>query len=201
MLASAKDQIAEKSFIKNPEDRLPSLQDKLKSVDNQLQNSAYKAAYNKLTNDVRPRVEEWLHDDAAVPANYYTKSELLELIDDVIARLKALYDVYDDLPGCGPPDDHPGQGPPDDHPGRGPLEDTPGRDPPDEPLAVTRQTTIRPAVAHRMTTMTRGGNHRTMTTTVETAVIVQGPARSSQFRSDEALLGSFPVGITQMRTI
>ena len=133
LLASAKDRIAEESFVKNPEDRLPSLQDKLESVDNQLQNSAYKAAYNKLTNDVRPRVEEWLQDDAAGPANYYTKSELLALIDDVIARLEALYDVHDGHPGCGPPDDHPGQGPPDDHPGRGPPEDTPGRGPPDDP--------------------------------------------------------------------
>ena len=133
LLASAKDRIAEKSFIKNPEDRLPSLQDKLDSVDNQLQNSSYKAAYNKLTNDVRPRVVEWLHDDADVPANYYTKSELLALLDDVISRLEALYDVHDDLPGCGPPDEHPGQGPPEDHPGRGPPEDTPGRGPPDEP--------------------------------------------------------------------
>ena len=133
LLASAKDRIAEESFIKNPEDRLPPLQDKLESVDGQLQNSAYKAAYNKLTNDVRPRIEEWLHDDADVPANYYTKSELLALLDDIIARLEALYDVHDELPGCGPPDDHPGQGPPEDHPGRGPPEDAPGRGPPDDP--------------------------------------------------------------------
>ena len=114
LLASAKDRIAKQSFIKNPEDRLPSLQGKLDSVDNQLQNNAYKAAYNKLTNDVRPRIEEWLHDDAAVPANYYTKSELLALIDDVIARLEALYDVYEDNQGRGPPEEHPGRGRPDD---------------------------------------------------------------------------------------
>ena len=142
LLASAKDRMAEESFIKKPEDRLPSLQDKLESVDGQLQNRAYKAAYNKLTNDIRPRVVEWLHTDADVPANYYTKSELLALLDDVIARLDALYDVHDnhecgppdDHPGQGPPEDHPGRGHPEDHPGRGPPEDTPGRGPPDEPL-------------------------------------------------------------------
>ena len=126
LLASAKDRIAEESFIKNPEDRLPSLQDKLDSVDNQLQNSAYRGAYNKLTNDVRPRVEEWLHDDAAVPANYYTKSELLDLIDDVIARLEALYDVHKDDQGRGPPEDHPGRG----RPGEDEIEG--GRGSPDE---------------------------------------------------------------------
>ena len=115
LLASAKDRIAEESFVKNPEDRLPSLQDKLDSVDNQLQNRAYRGAYNKLTNDIRPRIEEWLHNDAAVPANYYTKSELLDLIDDIIARLEALYDVHkDDNQGRGPPEDHPGRGRPDD---------------------------------------------------------------------------------------
>ena len=129
LLASARNHIAEGSFIKNPEDRLPSLRDKLDSVDNQLQNSAYKAAYNKLTNDVRPRVEEWLHDDADVPANYYTKSGLLALIDDVIARLKALYDIHEkDDQGRGPPDE-------DDHPGRGPSNEDEtggGRGPPDD---------------------------------------------------------------------
>ena len=129
LLASAKDRLAEESFLKNPEDRLPSLRDKLDSVDGQLQNRAYRGAYNKLTNDVRPRVEEWLHDDAAVPANYYTKSELLNLIDDVIARLDALYAVHkDDDQGRGPPDgdDHPGRGPPDEDEIEG------GRGPPDE---------------------------------------------------------------------
>ena len=135
LLASAKDRLAEESFLKNPEDRLPSLQDKLESVEGQLQNRAYRGAYNKLANDIRPRVEEWLHDNAAVPANYYTKSELLDLIDDVIARLEALYDVHEDDKGQGPSDDHPGRGRPEDHPGRGPPDEDEiegGRGPPDE---------------------------------------------------------------------
>ena len=124
--------VAPESFVKNPEDRHQSLADKFDSVVSQLEADAYQGAYKKLTNDVRPRIQEWLQNDISVPENYYTKTELLALVDETIARLEVLYDLHDDHPGCGPPDDHPGQGPPEDHPGRGPPDDPPGCDPPDD---------------------------------------------------------------------
>ena len=130
--------VAPESFVKNPEDRHLSLADKFDSVASQLESDAYQGAYNKLTNDVRPRIREWLQDGVSVPANYYTKADLLALVDETIARLEALYDLHDrddpDREGRGPPDEHPGRGPPAEHPGRGPPEDDPGdgRGPPDE---------------------------------------------------------------------
>ncbi|QIO24508.1 hypothetical protein [Haloarcula sp. JP-L23] len=47
-------------------------------------------AVQLLENDVRQSIERWLKDDYEAAANEYTKQEMLELVDDMIARLETL---------------------------------------------------------------------------------------------------------------
>ena len=62
----------------------------MEAVENQLDANAYRGARRKLENDVRKRIERTIADNYAGSANVHSKDELLELIDDLVARAETL---------------------------------------------------------------------------------------------------------------
>lgn len=80
--------IPDDGFLKNPSQRRNALLNKIEALDGQLAAGDLNGALGKLENDVRKHVDRWLLDEYLVSSPLeYTKSEILELIDELLERL------------------------------------------------------------------------------------------------------------------
>jgi len=88
LLRTAVVSIPDSGFVKNPKERRKALLNKIEALDAQLTVGDLTGARNKLQNDIRKQLVDWL------VANYqtsspreYTKEAILQLVDNLLARL------------------------------------------------------------------------------------------------------------------
>lgn len=77
-------------FTRRPDERRSALNNKLDEVREKMDGKEFQEAKQKLENDFRRMIKRWLKDEYEAAANEYTKQEILELVDDMIARLETL---------------------------------------------------------------------------------------------------------------
>jgi len=82
--------IPDSGFITQPDERRNALLNKLEPIDKQIDEKAFRGAKQKMEKDLRDKINKWLKDDYEAAANQPTKQEMLELVDDMIARLETL---------------------------------------------------------------------------------------------------------------
>jgi len=81
--------LPDSSFVRKPSQSRAALLSKIDALDQQISTRSPGAA-NKLRNDIRKSVVDWLLDNYAVASPLqYTKSQLLSLVDELIQRLAA----------------------------------------------------------------------------------------------------------------
>jgi hypothetical protein len=90
LLRNAIMSIPDIGFDKNPTNRRNALLEKVQALDSQLAVGALRGALENLQNDFRSRLDEWLLDNYGVESPLqYTKTALLDLVDELIGRLAA----------------------------------------------------------------------------------------------------------------
>lgn len=82
--------VPDAAFRRSPDDRREAFNDKLDSIDEMMEKNKYHQAKMKMEKDIRERVEEWIRDDYETGPLQPTKQELLDLVNDMIARLEKL---------------------------------------------------------------------------------------------------------------
>lgn len=89
LLRDAIKSVPDSGFTKNPTQIRNALLNKVDALDDQLNSKNTKGAYNKLKNDIRKSLESWLRDDYRVINDLeYTKQRILDLVDDLLQRLR-----------------------------------------------------------------------------------------------------------------
>lgn len=73
-----------------PDQRRRALNEKLEEIKEKMKAKEFQDAKQKLKNDFRTMIEKWLKDEYEAAANEFTKQEMLNLVDDMIARLETL---------------------------------------------------------------------------------------------------------------
>jgi hypothetical protein len=88
LLSDAVASLPDVGFTKNPIQRRNALENKVRAFDAILEAGNLAAAANKLDNDIRTSLEQWLVDDYPTQsARQYTKAAILELVDEILERL------------------------------------------------------------------------------------------------------------------
>lgn len=88
LLRDAVASIPDAGFVKNPSQRRKALENKIDALDHQLATGDRSGAVDKLRNDIRPHLADWLVDGyPTVSPRQYTKTEILGLVDEMIQRL------------------------------------------------------------------------------------------------------------------
>jgi hypothetical protein len=88
LLVDAVASIPDDGFEKNATERRNSLLEKIGALDAQLAAGALNGALEKLRNDIRGHLDEWLIDGYLVSSPLeYTKVEVISLVDELIGRL------------------------------------------------------------------------------------------------------------------
>lgn len=87
LLHDAINLIPNHGFIDNPEQRRKALYNKINEVEIKIEDGDIKDANNKLEFDIRDKLEKWLIDDYQKDTLQYSKDEIIDLVDEVIARL------------------------------------------------------------------------------------------------------------------
>jgi hypothetical protein len=78
----------DKGFIDNPEQRKNDLHNKIKEIEDQINEGNITDAKNKLEFDVKDKLEKWLVDNYQKETPFqFSKSELLNIVDNIILRL------------------------------------------------------------------------------------------------------------------
>lgn len=82
--------IPDNAFDKNPDEKRKVLQNMFEEVGSMIESGKIAKAITKLNDDVKDKIQKWLVDDY-VPESpqFMTKTEILETIDEIIARLEA----------------------------------------------------------------------------------------------------------------
>jgi hypothetical protein len=78
------------AFRRATKGRRNALNNKLDELDEKMAAGEYQEAVNKLEHDIRDKLEKWIHDEYETSALQPTKTELLALVDEMIARLETL---------------------------------------------------------------------------------------------------------------
>jgi hypothetical protein len=88
LLHDAIDSIPSSGFLKNADQRRNALHNKISEVEQKILERYYVDAINKLKNDIRDKFEKWLLDDyqKETPLQI-SKTEIIELVDEIISRL------------------------------------------------------------------------------------------------------------------
>jgi hypothetical protein len=90
LLADAVKSIPEAGFGKNPSERRNALLEKINALDAQLSAKDLRGARQKLQNDIRKQLDEWLVNDYPIQTPLqYTKLAILALVDEILQRLGA----------------------------------------------------------------------------------------------------------------
>lgn len=89
LLKSAISSLPDKAFDKNPEQRRNALLNKIDAFGRMLSENNVGGALQKLQNDIKPHVQEWVVDYQEDSPLQLSKTEILQLIDRIIARLSA----------------------------------------------------------------------------------------------------------------
>jgi hypothetical protein len=84
------DRLPDAAFTRSPADRRAAFDDKLDAVAEIMAEGGYRAAKRKMEKDIRDKVEKWIRDGYEAGPLEPTKRELLDLVDDMIARLRTL---------------------------------------------------------------------------------------------------------------
>lgn len=87
---AAIERLPEDAFKREPYDRRDSLYDKLDSVAEMMEKGKYHPAKRKMQKDIRDKLKKWLRDEYETGLLQPTKQELLDLVDEMIARLERL---------------------------------------------------------------------------------------------------------------
>lgn len=82
--------IPNSGFKRVPDQRRKALNNKLDEVEKKMDEKEFQEAKQKLDNDIRRMIKRWLKDDYDAAANQPTKQGLLDLVDDMVARLETL---------------------------------------------------------------------------------------------------------------
>jgi hypothetical protein len=91
LLADAIDNIPTTGFVKNPDQRRKAMQNKVAALDKMIADKKYGEARDKLRDDIKKSVQNWLKDGySTTDPLEITKEDLLKLIDNTIERLDAL---------------------------------------------------------------------------------------------------------------
>ncbi len=87
LLHDAVDSIPDAAYSENPEQRRNALFNKIDALDSQLNSRDLVGARNKLGEDIRKHLDDWLVDGYAVQSPVqYAKSQILALIGELLAR-------------------------------------------------------------------------------------------------------------------
>jgi hypothetical protein len=88
LLVDAIRSIPNSGFDQNPDQRRNALLNKIGAFDAQLSSKNLTGAVNKLTNDIKKALQDWLVDAYLVQSPLqYTKTQLISLVDELIQRL------------------------------------------------------------------------------------------------------------------
>jgi 6-phosphogluconolactonase (cycloisomerase 2 family) len=88
LLQDAVELIPDLGFVQNPSERRKALHNKIDALDTILNRRDFNAARNKLVNDIRQKLQEWLLPDYPVASKLQlTRIEIVQLVDDLISRL------------------------------------------------------------------------------------------------------------------
>jgi hypothetical protein len=90
LLRTAVEYIPKESFIGPSDQRRKALYNKINEFEAILDAGYIQDAYNKLTKDIRDKVNKWLNDYSKENPGQLTKTEILELIDEIAGRLRAI---------------------------------------------------------------------------------------------------------------
>lgn len=87
LLRDAIKSIPDNGFIKNPKERRNALLNKIDALDRQLAKNDLTGVRERLKNDIRKHLVEWLVDDYPTQTPLqYTKTAILELVDELLQR-------------------------------------------------------------------------------------------------------------------
>lgn len=88
-LRNGVEDIADRGFAERPKERRKALLQKVAAFEKMLTQKNNRGALEKLRNDLRPHVEQWIVEYQEQDPMEFTKEELLTLIDRIIARLES----------------------------------------------------------------------------------------------------------------
>ncbi len=90
LLHDAVASIPDAAFVKNPEQRRNATYNKIRALLSQIESGAFQGATKNLENDIISSFENWLIDDyPTADVLQYSKSEILDLAYELLARLEA----------------------------------------------------------------------------------------------------------------